>query len=52
MQKKLVNLERQISSLEGANLEITVRSNSNILHEVKSFISTYGTADVDSLAKL
>ncbi len=52
MLKKLALLERRISSLEGATLKITVQPTSTIVSEVKSFVSTYGTADVDRLAKL
>lgn len=52
MLKKLAMLERRISSLEGATLKITVQPTSTVVREVKSFVSTYGTADVDRLAKL
>lgn len=53
MLKKLALLERRISSLEGATLKIVVQPTSGIVSEVhKSFVSMYGTADIDSLAKL
>ena len=51
MFKKLNGLERQISSLEGANLEIRVSSNSTMFKEIKSLTETYTQADIDFLLK-
>ena len=52
MFKRLMALERQVSSLEGANLEIAVSSTSSLFKEIKSFIRTYSSEDIDALTNL
>ncbi len=52
MRKMLLSLEKQLGSLEGANLEVVLKPDSSVLKEVKSFIAVYGSADIDSLSRL
>ena len=52
MIKKLISLEKQIKSLEGANLEISVSSGSNFSKEIETFLQNYSGKDFVSLSRL
>lgn len=52
MNNRLKVLGQQVSSLEGATLEISVSSNPIFSKEIKSFIAAYGSKDMEHLARL
>ena len=52
MHKKLQMLGRQVSSLDGANLEILVSSGSVFFEEIKTFIATYDARDIEQISEI